>query len=395
LPAFSKPVTAIEKYYIVLDRLHRPFVNQLVVEGQGRLDREQLARALDRASAANPGVALRSRGFRTRMRWVVGPAPRLSVHRSETWEARSGADAPFLQLALDPRRGPSCELQLVEGGRDAYLIFRSLHATMDGSGTRHWAEETLRALRGETPLGSDCAETDVEFCAGLNDEPLELPADDALPPCGERDGSADATPRWVRATIERAKARQVPAAIACVLARHARERAARAGSVRFNIPADLRFFHPEKRSTGNLIGSLFLEVGEQDDVESVSEDFARRLRAREHARFPKGYDRLRWMTLARIQWAVHRASARARRKNRHRFTATISYMGELPAPSFSGAGFAARAAFFIPPVAQQGCFVTGTRTGERMQLLVGMPADLASGGRQQRLIDALCAALTA
>jgi hypothetical protein len=99
------------------------------------------------------------------------------------------------------------------------------------------------------------------------------------------------------------------------------------------------------------------------------------------------------MTLARIQWAVQRATARARRQNRHRFTATISYLGELSMPDFSGAGFEAHAAFFIPPVAQQGCFVTGTRTGERMQLLVGMPADLASGGRQEEIVDALCAAL--
>jgi len=396
VPVFSKPVTAIEKFYIALDSLYRPFVNQLVLHGRGRFDHGLLAAALERAAEANPGITLRTQRRLGRMRWVPGPGPRFSVHEATEWEARSGEGAPFLELPLDPHAGPSCELQLIESGEDSYLVFRSLHATMDGSGTRLWAEEVFRALRGEPLLGSDCTETDIEFAAGLNDEPFEMPPEDALHPCGAWDRAAGSSRHWTRVSIEEARTDHVLARIATALARQtARHGSGEPGVVRINIPADLRVFHPEKRSTGNLIGAVFEEVGSEDSVEVIAERVKQRLRKREHARFPRTYNLLRWIPLRRMRILVREGAGRARRTGLQQFSATVSYLGDFPPEPFSTSGFTPRAAFFIPPVAQQGCFVTGTRMHGRTELLVAMPAALSSRERGAELVEALRLALTA
>jgi hypothetical protein len=391
---FSKPVTPIEKFYIAVDRLHRPFVNQLVVQGRGRVAHETLRAALRRTADANPGVTLHARGVLGRMRWVQGTEPRFSVHAS-AWDGRSGEGAPFLQAPLDPHRGPSCELQLVEGPETSSLIFRSLHATMDGNGTTHWATEVFRALREEPLLGSDCTETDAEFAAGLNDEPFEVPPSEAIQPFGEWDPDAGDGRRWVRVSIEAARTDNVLATIATTLARQARRQTpGEQGLVRINIPADLRLFHPEKLSTGNLIGTVFEEVGPEDSVEAVSERVKQRLRNREHARFPRSYRLLRWIPIRRIRILVQEATKRARREGRYRFSATVSYLGDVAPEAFTTPDFSPDTAFFIPPVAQQSCFVTGTRMHGTLELLVAAPEALWSKGRGEELVAALREALT-
>lgn len=396
-PPFDKPVTPIEKFYIAIDRLFGPFVNQLVIHGEGDVAAEQLRDASRRAAEANPGVTLRHERRLARMRWVPGPAPRFSTHHAPDWRARSGAGAPFLDAPLDPEQGPSCELQRITTDEGPCLVFRSLHATMDGGGTRHWAEEVLRALRGEPLLGSDNYETDKDFAAGLNKEPFRLPKEDAVSPLGPWDESAPPTRRWQRITIDTPRTDNVLARIALVLAAnaHRHNTVGAKDHVRINIPADLRFFRPDVRSTGNLIGAVFEELTPDEEIAVVAERVKQRLRAKEHARFPFLYDVLRWVPLRRMCGVLRDGAQRVHRRNLAQFSATVSYLGTFPTEPFSTPTFDARTAFFIPPVAQQGCFVTGTHMRGKLELLVAMQERLASRGRGDELTAALREALTA
>jgi hypothetical protein len=394
MTSFQKRVTTIEKLFVVFNRLRGPFVNQMLVEGVGRVDVAAVQAAVARSSAVNPGACLRMRGHLAGRTWVAGPMPRVTHVRGARWDGLGDEGAPFLDSRLDEVRGPTCEVQVVESGERTYLIFRSLHAVMDGQGTRLWALDVLRALRGEAPVGHPCALTDSEIVAGVVDGPLQLPSSDAIGPAGRADRVTSGNDfQWRRVVLH--SPRDVPPipTMAVVLASEARRHGQ--GPVRFNVPADLRFFRKDERTTGNAIGSLFLEVPDGASVEAVAADIKQRLRAREHARFPENYQKLRWMPLGALQGMVGRGMAHEHRTGRYTFTGTISYMGPTDQASVQVPGLDVTTAFFIPPMADQSCFVGGSRYGDRFDLMVAMPRVLGSNGRFDALANRLAAAFGA
>lgn len=383
---YRRPVSTIEKLYLAFDRARPPFACELIVEGSGRIDARALEAAVARAAAVTPGACLRLSGHLGRKTWIVGPGPRVTVVRDATWDARSGDGAPFLARPLD-RHGPTCEVQLIESAARTFLIFRALHAVMDGLGTRMWAEAVMAALRGEAPAAHPSAMTDTEFAAGITDEPMTLPPRDALHPCGRADATAGAGFQWRRVTIAPPTDAPIVATLAITLAREARRHDT--GTVRFNVPADLRGFHEEERSTGNVIGTLFVEVGPDATVADVAKDVKARLRAREHARFPARYEALRWLPMGAFEAMVRRDFAREHDTGRYSISATVSFLGAIEPAAMTAPGFTPITAFWPPPLADQGCFVVVTRFRHHLELVLGMPRALGSHGR----FDALLAEL--
>jgi len=386
---FRKRVSTIEKLYLAYNQLRPPFANQVVVEGTGRIDATALRAAVARATAVNPGAALAMSGRLGLRAWVPGPEPRVTVIANATWDGRSEVGAPFLDAPLDPA-GPTCELQVVTAGERTYLVFRSLHAVMDGVGTFLWAQEIFRALRGEPLVGHPSVMTDTELAAGLTDASMTLPPRDALGPCGRADTASSGNDvHWRRVTVAEPGAAHTVAALLVALAAEARRHGT--GVVRFNVPADLRFFHPDERSTGNAIGTLFVEVGPEATVDSVVGDLKARLRAREHARFPARYEELRWLPLGALTALIARGFADEHTRGRYSLSATVSHLGTVPPATLTAPGFVPTAAFWIPPMADQICFVTCNRFGPGLELCLAMPRVLGTAGR----FDALLARLSA
>jgi len=380
-------VSTIEKLYLVFNRVRPPFANQVVIEGEGRVDEAALAAALARATAVNPGARLCTRGHLARRAWVPGPPPRLSVVADVRWDGRGDAGAPFLHWPLEPA-GPTCELQAIEAGTRTFLIFRSLHAVMDGVGTLLWAQEVFRALRGEAPLGHESAWTDTRFAAGLTAETMTLPPRDALHPCGRADGPSSGNAfRWRRVTVAEPNEEPVLAALLVALAAAARRHGA--GVTRFNVPADLRFFHKDQRSTGNVIGTLFVDVPPGATVAAVAQDLKDRLRAREHARFPARYEQLRWLPLGALEALVRRGFATEHEGGRYQLTSTVSFLGAVDPATVTAPGFEPTTAFWIPPMADQSCFVTASRFRGHLELTLALPRVLCSRGRFDALLGEL------
>jgi len=391
MPTFRKPVSTMEKLYVVFDRLRPPFANQFVVEGRGRIDHAALRDAVARAADANPGCRLRMTGHLAQRAWVPGPAPRVTVVRDAIWDGRSDDGAPFLDARLDSD-GPTCEVQLIESGERSFLIFRSLHAVMDGLGTLLWAHEVLRALRGEAPVGHPSAITDSELAAGVHAAPLVLPPGDALSATGRADAVTSGNDfRWRRITIDEPADVPLLATLAVTIAAEARRHGE--GTVRFNIPADLRGLRKEERTTGNAVGTLFLEVGPDATIAAVADELRARLRARDHARFPANYERLRWLPLGALQALIARGFATEHARGRHAFTGTLTFMGAIDAASLAAPGLTPTGAFFVPPMADQGCFVACWRFGRSLDVTLSMPRVLASRGRFEalhaRLVEAI------
>jgi hypothetical protein len=391
MTTFRKPVSTMEKLYVVFDRLRPPFANQFVVEGRGRIDHGALRDAVARAADANPGCRLRMTGHLAARAWVLGPAPRVTVVTGSTWDGRSEHGAPFLDARLDVD-GPTCEVQLIEARDRTFLVFRSLHAVMDGLGTLLWAHDVFRALRGETPVGHPSALTDSDLAAGVRDEPLVLPPSDALSATGRADAVTSGNDfRWRRVTIDEPADVSVVAAMAVTIAAEARRHGE--GTVRFNVPADLRGLRKDERTTGNAVGTLFVEVAADATVASVADEIRGRLRARDHARFPASYERLRWLPLGALHAMIARGFANEHARGRYAFTATISFLGTVDAAAIAAPGFAPANAFWIPPMADQGCFVACARFGGRLDVMLSMPRVLASGGRFEALHERLVVAL--
>jgi hypothetical protein len=393
LSTYRRPVTTIEKVFLAFERLRPPFVNQFVIEGIGQIDLPALEAASSRAADANPGACLRLQGSLGRMAWVVGAPPRVVALRDERWDGRSEEHAVFLDRRLD-RNAPSCEIQLVEAGHATFLVFRSLHAVMDGLGTLLWAQDVLRCLRGEAPTGHPSAMTEFEFAAGLNAEPVELPAVDALGPCGRADALTSGNDfRWRRLTIDAPADVPIVATLAVTIARAARRHAD--GKVRVNVPADLRFFHQDQRSTGNAIGTLFAEIASDATVADVADDLKTRLRAKDHARRPGNYQALQWLPLGAFEHAFDRSFAKEHESGFSGMSATISFLGAVEAGTVAAPGFTPTTSFWIPPMADQPCFVTANRFGRHLELVLAMPRVLGSHGRFEDLQRELAAALTA
>ena len=86
MTSFQKPVTTIEKLFVVFNRLRGPFANQFLVEGVGRVDVAAVEAAVARSSAVNPGACLRMRGHLAGRTWVPGPIPRVTHIRSVHWD---------------------------------------------------------------------------------------------------------------------------------------------------------------------------------------------------------------------------------------------------------------------------------------------------------------------
>jgi hypothetical protein len=390
---YRKNLTVMEKLYLCFNELRPPFCNQLVVEGVGRVDEGAIRRALRRSSRVNPGASLKTVGFLGRMRWVGGPAPRLTLVKGSTWDGFTEQNGPFLHSTLDPESGPTCELQYVEAHHKTFFVFRSLHAVMDGVGHRAWAQDFFLALRGEQPEGHPDVVCSSEAARSLTRERMEFPRPDALHPCGLADGITSGNDyQWRRVTIQRPRSSALLADVAIRLGEEARRQGQ--GPVRVSIPVDFRYFFPQVRTTANLIGPLFVDIVPSQTRASFLAGMKESLKRREHARRPRGYDAFSWLPLPLLAMMLKGAFAREHAKGRYAISATISDVGNFTARQCSTDEFAADAAFFVPPFADQHCFVTLNGFEDRTYVVLSMPSVFCSRGRLDRLMESLTEAIT-
>ncbi len=355
-------LSPVERVWLVADRLCPPFVNQLVLEGDGMPD-EAAWRA-----AAGRGLVLR--GVLGGCRWAPGPATPVRVVDAGAWDGRGPEGAPFLRDPLPPG-GPTREILLAPGR----VVFRSHHAVMDGRGTLVWVDDVFRALRGEAVPSHDAAVTDLDLA---RPGPGARRRDECPAPTGAAAAGEGVT--WRRRTVPAGASRVLPRVVHAVGALALRHGA----PVRIGVPVDLRGAHGV-RSTANLTGMVFVPVTPEDAVDDV----ARALTALvpQAGAFVRAAAPLRGVPLAVMAWAGRRGAARALRTGRYGASAAVSNLGRLDLGGCHGGGFRARRAFFIPPGnPAQPFFLALTGHPEGIELVATTPAALATGGR---LDDAL------
>jgi len=386
-------VSGFERLWLTAERVCPPFVNQMVLEGDGvpSPPPDGWDGAMTRVVEAQPGWRGRLHGFLGTCRWVAdGPLPRVRVFPDSTWDGRSPDNAPFLLRPLPPRSGPACEVVILPG-EPTRIVVRTQHAQTDGRGTVLLARAFFAALRGdEPPRAVPGPLGDVGLARQLGVAPEKIPGNDAAPVVGPAVPATFGT-TWQRHRVEGRFSDLVPR-LALLLARGIERRPEQ--TIRMVIPVDMRRHVPDLVSTANLTGLVRLAVHElmedSEPVAAIENSLRRAMDNREEARVMLSVEFVRWLPLAFTAWIAKGGFRRALRTGAHGSTAILSNLGRLDLAALGGGGFRARRAFFIPP-GNPGLplflGISGDDAG--VELCGTMPSALATGGRLGRLLESL------
>src|SRR3981081_3769846 len=135
---YTRKLSPIERASLVLNE----FCNyncDIVIEGHGALSVGTLRPAVAKAPRGDPRRRGRLRGVLGFSRWAdSGTAPEVREVRAASWDGRSERGAEFMEERFDALAGgPICKLIYVSGN-PARIVFRALHAAVDGRSLLHW-----------------------------------------------------------------------------------------------------------------------------------------------------------------------------------------------------------------------------------------------------------------
>lgn len=386
---FSRRLSPLERLWLVADQLTPPFVNQLVLEGEGQCDQARWRQAAAQAGEANPGSRLVVRGNLWWTRWVDSQVDvPVRVVDGNRWSGFAPEGADFLSDTMSPRRGPTTEILLVSG-TPARVVVRTHHAVMDGGGHLHFVADLFRCLRGEAPVGADANVTDLDLARRLGSKKPAPREPDCLAPTGEvTDGPPGVT--WRRLSVPGRHSQLLPR-IAICLAAHAR--GACDANVRIDMPVDMRqHFSEPVRSTANLTGMLHMTI----EPELTPTQLATRIREAvgEHAEasFVEEMAPVRFVPLWLMRFVGRSETKKSHRSNRWITTGALSNLGKVPHHDLHGGGFRTVTSFFIPPGTDgTALFMAINGRPDGIELCVTIPHRLADSGR----IDGCLAAVEA
>lgn len=388
---YTRRISFNERLYLASEAMKPGFCIQIVVEGDGTLTAEDLSSAVARAAAVNPGARLVRRGVLGWMRWVAcGPTPPVRVVASWVDCGGTGSSAPpsEIERPLDPDVGPTCEVVISPGPR-ARVVFRCFHGVMDARGLLQFAEDVFHALRGEKPEGATCALSDTEVVESSVDARARtrppLKSDCATLTASRSRGAGPVI--WKRVTLEGPMPSLV-ARIAVELARYARR--FHAGTTRVMVPVDLRNYRRELRSTANMTYPLFVDVSPERSWRELHKEILKRLGAKEPMRLDPAEKLLPWLPMwlvTAIYWlwlAGHRITGR------YPFSALVTHVALQGVAPLDGAGFTARALYFLPPQADFiPLGISAVSGADAAHLVVSAPRSLLGEDQLSTLCEAL------
>lgn len=303
---YRRKLSGIERYSMVINEIYRYNVDAMIV-GHGAIDMEALRRAVTNAAEVNPGVRVRLKFFLGFSQWVdSGIAPVVREIAAPHWDFCSEQGADFLQERFDPLTGgPIADVILVRTDKKIALVFRALHAAMDGRSLAYWIVDVFRALRGEMLHGGESTLTDFEVAAQHREKIVDDKKKDAektaalgsgylpvVPPNSER--GTDVSYVWRAISIPRNVSNILPRA-AVYLAQYARQQGQ--GSAGFTIPVDYRGLRIEANSNGNLTGYVRVNVGPTDTPRTVMQQLNQQIRDYADCKLPLQARPLRWVPI--------------------------------------------------------------------------------------------------
>ncbi|MCG8315962.1 MAG: hypothetical protein MI976_22345 [Pseudomonadales bacterium] len=399
---YSRKISLPDLHYAsVGSRAHHQnqVISQCVVEGEGVVNNERITAALVKLAEAVPSCRLLVRGFWGFKRWrATGPLPRVKVLNYE-WEGQYQQGLSFLNGPLDLVKGPVAEIIHVISANKTFFVFRVHHAVMDGVGMQHFILSFFRILREEIPEKYDSPLVFENIPEG-DTLVARKPLKQAITPLGSPNNSRfcddssvhDSSAHdsvWHRLSIP---VNDMLLLIKVVLALAEVAREDQQGSVRFNVPIDLRRqLADDVKTSGNFVGNVVLDVAEDESVRSLTKKFNRQLGVARILVAAKRLSRIvRWTPFFIVQWVVTGILKRSVGRSHFTFSGTVSTIGFVELSAFSTDDFRASSYFGIPLAPKLSpMFVVVTSSEKGSEVVLGASQAMASGDRLVRLANKL------
>lgn len=311
---YKRKLSGIERYSMAINEVYRYNVDGLAV-GSGEITLDELRNAVKTAAQANPGMRVRLKSILGFTKWVDSEIPPpVSEVNVPQWDAWSERGADFLQKErFDPLHGgPIADVVLARlANHRSAVVFRNLHAAVDGRGVLHWMQEVFRALRGDELLGGESTLVDYEVGEKFRDKFPPEPTRSEKKKAEKENAPPVYMPVVAPSTLQGEPLRyfwrtvSIPKRITTILPRAAVFLGAYArrqgdGVVGFTVPVDYRGLRVDANSTGNLTGYLRIHVSAEDTPKTVMQQLNQQLREFVDCRLPIMAKPLRWIPMRLI-----------------------------------------------------------------------------------------------
>ncbi len=387
---YARTLSVSEYYHACVSTYKKsydtPRENTLILDGHGNIDAAELQNAINAASKANPGSHLKLLGNSLNARWSTdGEFAKVREINNSEWDGHSSKGSSFIyEKPLLIRQGISCEFIIVRNTtlNKTFLIFRNLHAVMDGMGCMHFLREVFRYLKGERLIGSNASfrDTDLmQFVGGPRNEQVNFKLKPAYVTGGvEGDETGDA---WQHVTLEG----PIPWILARVSGIIAEQATARSDRVaRIAVPVNLRRHMPDIQSTMNYSNMVYVDLKKGEGMAH----FQKRLHKALNKKSDTYYIRLAGLAKLLPMRLMDRLLCRNKKtylSDRIFETAVISDLGVFKSSEFSYNDFQLQDFYGVPIAGNTFCLLSAV--DNRVSITLGMPKVYASNARLSQLTN--------
>jgi amino acid adenylation domain-containing protein len=351
---FTRPVSPNEHLYLANAKPFSHMLIHLVVEGLGIIDRDQLARALADASHFVPGCRLRLAG----RRWIADAAAPRVIERTIASDVTTELNG-LLQNApmFDAKTGYTCDVLLLRDHLRTYVVFRVLHAVMDGKGMMIWAEAVFQALRGGAIVDAASPMIESTWLASQQAPTVKPPVRGPAYAGPRLDNTASAASRFQLASC--ALKTSHPATLAKLCTGVQSVLMKKTGDLgRVMVPVDIRPNLPpeHQRSTANLTLPLFLSLEDGADWQAYAGTLLSELYDGNHLVYREAYRLHSLLPSFLLSWSMKKLWQRQVQLGKYLCSTVISHLGRVDLKDFSTDAFQATLVMATPSVAAMAPF---------------------------------------
>lgn len=351
---FQRPISPTERLYLATARNFSHLLIHLVVEGVGLIQKEAVQRALAEVSIAMPGTRLRLAG----KQWIGdGATPRV-IERPIEGDLTAEIDRSLQHAPMfNARDGYTCDVLLLHSHLHTFVVFRALHAVMDGKGVMLWAEAVFSTLRNESVKPATSPMTDDAWLASLRAPTVTPPARGPAYAGPQRsDASPDArkfhSAHCVLKTSHPATVAKLCTGVQAVLIRDADSKG------RVMVPVDIRPNLPpeHQRSSANLTLPLFLQLERGTAWQTYAGRLLADLDAGNHLVYREAYRLHSLLPQFLLSWMMKTIWGKQTQQGKYLASSILSHMGRANLKDFSTEFFQATLVMSVPNIAPMAPF---------------------------------------
>jgi len=347
---FKRPVTSVEHLYLSGKEIFSDIVIQAIIEGKGILKPDELQDALIKVSKKFPGTCLRLH----KNNWINDGEPAKVILLEKYPNTREHlSEYVNMHDGFDPQGGHTVEVELAQEDNRSLVIFRSVHAVMDGRGLEFWAKAVFATLRGEKIEAADSIMTDDTFTlekrAPIKKDEPKIPRSEGPPLNADADIQNNFSFDYDRITLKGTDP-AIVAKLGIGINKLLIEKKDDKGTMM--VPVDLRqeISKDEPRSTGNLSLPVFITLEKDQTWSQLLSQLLSKLQKKKY--IGRSRNNLMYRRLSKRMLGVFVKSLWnfQMRKGKYITSAVVSHVGNHLFNDYSSPGFIADSIAFIPCV---------------------------------------------